>query len=74
MVPEVMDPLRRETTMPTVEDSANLVDSQQEGEGSPAHEKVAELAYKLWCERGRGDGHAEADWCRAEKQLADRPS
>lgn len=60
--------------MPSVADNANVAnrptDNQEEGERWPPHGKVAELAYQLWCERGREDGHAEADWVRAEKQLA----
>ncbi len=63
--------------MATVADNANIVgrasDNQNDGERWPPQEKIAELAHQLWCERGQDDGHAEADWFRAEKQLADRP-
>jgi Protein of unknown function (DUF2934) len=62
--------------MPTIVDNANVVnrpkDNQNNSERSPSHEEVAELARKLCHERGEGDGHAEEDWVRAEKQLADR--
>jgi len=62
--------------MPSVADNANVAnrptDSQEGGERWPPPGKVSELAYQLWCERGQQDGHAEADWCRAQKQLADQ--
>jgi len=62
--------------MPTVTDNASVVnrpnDSQNGGEHWPPQEKIAELAHQLWCERGREDGHADEDWIRAQKQLADR--
>lgn len=62
--------------MPTVVDNANVVsrpkNNQNTSDRSPSHEEVAELAHKLWHERGQSDGHAEEDWVRAEKQLADR--
>ena len=31
---------------------------------------IAELAYRLWIERGRPHGSAEADWLEAERQLS----
>lgn len=62
--------------MPTVVDKANVVgrpkDKQNNSERSPSHEEIADLAHQLWHERGGGDGHAEEDWIRAEKQLANR--
>jgi hypothetical protein len=30
---------------------------------------IAELAYRLWSERGRPHGSAEEDWLEAERQL-----
>ena len=33
-------------------------------------EKIAELAYSYWAERGYADGGAEEDWLRAERELA----
>jgi hypothetical protein len=35
-------------------------------------ERVRELAYRLWVERGRPEGGAEADWFEAERQLHGR--
>jgi len=60
--------------MPTVVDNANVVNRRKDtqNERSPSHEEIADLAYRLWRERGQGDGHADEDWIRAEKQLADR--
>jgi hypothetical protein len=34
------------------------------------HEDIAKLAYHLWEERGAPIGSPEADWERAEQQLA----
>jgi hypothetical protein len=31
---------------------------------------IAELAYRLWIERGRPHGSAEADWLEAERRLS----
>jgi hypothetical protein len=39
-------------------------------------EEIADRAYALWQDRGRGDGHDRDDWQEAEPQLratADRP-
>ena len=62
--------------MPTAIDNANVVnrpkDKQNNGQQPPSHEEIADLAHQLWRESGQGDGHAEEDWIRAEKQLADR--
>jgi hypothetical protein len=34
------------------------------------NQEIADLAYRLWVERGRPDGSADADWSEAERQLA----
>jgi hypothetical protein len=34
-----------------------------------SQERVAELAYRFWNERGRSHGHHEEDWFRAEQLL-----
>jgi hypothetical protein len=31
---------------------------------------IRELAYRLWEERGRPEGHSEEDWLEAERQLS----
>ena len=36
---------------------------------TPSQEEVAQLAYRLWCEGGKKDDTAEANWTRAEKML-----
>jgi hypothetical protein len=36
---------------------------------APPVDKVAELAYTLWVERGCPIGNADHDWLRAEQQL-----
>jgi hypothetical protein len=41
---------------------------------SISHEKVAELAHRLWNERGRVHGHHEEDWFRAEQELRGKAS
>ena len=40
----------------------------------PSPEEIARLAHKYWHDRGRGDGHAEQDWLRAEGELRGRAS
>jgi len=39
----------------------------------PAHAEIAELAYRLWLERGAPMGSPEIDWERAERMLLDTP-
>jgi hypothetical protein len=41
---------------------------------SISHEKVAELAHRLWSERGHGHGQHEEDWFRAEQELRGKAS
>ena len=36
---------------------------------TPSHGEIAQLAYCLWCDGGRKNGTAEADWANAEKLL-----
>ena len=36
-------------------------------------ENIRELAYRLWEERGRTDGHAQDDWLEAERQILSGP-
>lgn len=38
-------------------------------EAQNAHHKIAELAYRLYLERGAQDGHALEDWLRAEQEV-----
>jgi Protein of unknown function (DUF2934) len=38
------------------------------------HQQVAELAHRLWAERGRLHGHDAEDWFRAEQQLRAKAS
>jgi hypothetical protein len=38
----------------------------------PTPNSIAELAYKLWVERGRPHGSAEQDWLEAERQIAEQ--
>jgi uncharacterized protein YndB with AHSA1/START domain len=37
---------------------------------APKHERIAQLAYELYLERGRVDGYAREDWIEAERQLS----
>jgi hypothetical protein len=41
---------------------------------SVSHETVAELAHRLWKERGGVHGHDADDWFRAEQELRGRAS
>ncbi len=41
---------------------------------SISHETVAELAHRLWAERGGAHGHHEEDWFRAEQELRGKAS
>jgi hypothetical protein len=36
----------------------------------PSHDEIARLAYSYWQARGYQHGSAEADWLRAEAELA----
>lgn len=38
----------------------------------PTHDEIAARAYQFYLERGCEDGHAEADWIRAERELLSR--
>jgi len=40
---------------------------------SPHGEETAVMAYRLWEKRGRPEGSPDADWYRAEQELALRP-
>ena len=33
------------------------------------HHQIAQLAFEIFCESGRTEGHALQDWCKAEAQL-----
>ncbi len=33
------------------------------------HHQIAQLAFEIFCESGRTEGHALRDWCKAEAQL-----
>ncbi len=35
----------------------------------PEHKAIAELAYRLWIDRGSPVGNPEEDWYRAEEEL-----
>ena len=37
---------------------------------APEPEEIASLAYRLWQQRGCPEGSPEADWLRAEQELA----
>jgi hypothetical protein len=36
---------------------------------NPSHEEVAEVAYRLWLDRGSRYGDADTDWFEAKKLL-----
>src|SRR5262249_17968374 len=42
-------------------------------DASPTHAEIAELAYRLWMERGAPMGSPEIDWERAEHMLLGPP-
>jgi hypothetical protein len=39
----------------------------------PTHDQIANLAYKLWQQRGCPDGSPEVDWERAMRVLEEPP-
>lgn len=41
---------------------------------APAAERIAQLAYSYWEDRGRQGGSPEEDWYRAIEELNNRPS
>jgi hypothetical protein len=42
------------------------------GNGHPAHDSIARLAYAIWEKRGRPFGSPEEDWLQAERQFTQR--
>ena len=36
---------------------------------NPSHEEIAEVAYRLWVEKGSQDGDADTDWFEAKTLL-----
>jgi hypothetical protein len=41
---------------------------------APTREQIAQLAHRLWAERGWQHGSAEHDWLRAEQELRGKAS
>jgi hypothetical protein len=39
-----------------------------------SREKIEQVAYQIWIQRGYQHGHALEDWIRAEKELLERAS
>ncbi|MEO8594991.1 MAG: DUF2934 domain-containing protein [Candidatus Solibacter sp.] len=39
---------------------------------SPSNQQIEARAYQLWEERGHPVGSPEIDWCRAERELAEK--
>ena len=37
-------------------------------------QRIRELAYHLWRERGKRDGYAQDDWLEAERRILSEPS
>ena len=44
------------------------------GAATPDPAEVARLAYSYWESRGGGNGSADEDWLRAERELQERSS
>ena len=44
------------------------------GHEGPTHDEIAHLAYQLYVEHGRRDGHDFDDWLLAKRLLAERAS
>ena len=56
--------------VPEMHPAANTATFTASENGRPiSHDQVARLAFRLWTESGRPDGHHEDDWLRAEKEL-----
>lgn len=55
---------------PTTSETGRPADSVHTAESvAPAHEEIAQLAYRYWEARGRPLGSPEEDWFRAEQEV-----
>jgi hypothetical protein len=57
-------------TAPLASAAAPPVRTAASPRSTPTHQQIAALAYSYWDGRGRRDGSPEADWLRAERELA----
>jgi len=55
-------------TISETEEPASSVPTAAES-AAPAHEEIAQLAYRYWEARGRPLGSPEDDWFRAEQEV-----
>lgn len=61
--------LERQSEDPEAPPVASIKDDAELDARAPEHEKVCQLAYRYWQERGCPDGSPEDDWYRAERDL-----
>jgi hypothetical protein len=63
-------------TAPLIDDRASEKENSQfyreAGVLAPSYEQIAQRAYELYEARGGTEGHAQEDWLKAEKQLAEK--
>ena len=63
----------RVLTQPGAVEKRDVVDMALERELEDQHrEAIAELAHRIWLDRGCPSGTAEIDWLEAEEKLAPR--
>ena len=55
-----------------VVESANQTAMQKSPTDESLRVRIQERAYQLYEARGRGDGHHEEDWAKAEKEILER--
>jgi hypothetical protein len=69
MALESMRLVKKKTRTSTPPDSANAEPAISEPQRSH-HERIAELAYTRYVQRGRQDGYDLDDWLEAERQIS----
>jgi hypothetical protein len=63
-------PRKHAAPMPAAAPATELAPAPE----APSREQIAALAYSYWVARGYQGGSPEADWLRAEQELAGKPS
>ena len=68
----VADTMKERGARPGAEAAADRVPEKQTEEANPS--RIAELAYRLYEERGRRAGHELEDWLEAERRISAQPN
>jgi len=61
--------LERQSEDPEAPPVASIKDDAELDARTPEHDKICQLAYEHWMQRGCPDGSPEEDWFRAEQEL-----